>query len=196
MSATQNSSATGKNVLENEYLFSEKKLTNLSNWSEISAKLGKHNLYARPLSLNDYDYGYTKLLSQLTLVGEVTKNDYIGRFEQMKKINESEDHYLIVVIEDSVEKKVIAASTLFLELKFIHQCSIRGRLEDVIVDNSYRGKQVGLILVGIIVDLAREAYNCYKLSLDCTDELIKFYIKNNFKGNLNMLSIRFDERAD
>lgn len=194
MSATQ-SSATGRTP-EDEYLFSEDKLRKLSNWTEISTKLGKNNLRARPLSVHDYDSGYVELLSKLTLVGNVTKDNYIARFDRMKKVNELEDHYIIVVIEDTATKKVIAASTLFLELKFIHECSIRGRLEDVIVDDSYRGKNVGLVLVGIIVALAKESFNCYKLSLDCTDKLIKFYEKNNFKHNLNMLSIRFDERAE
>lgn len=189
-------SATGKPTLEDQYLFSEEKLSNLTAWNEIGAKLAEHKLRARPLGLNDHDNGYCELLSKLTVVGNVSRDEYMARFNQMKKLNELEDHYLVVVIEDTVTERVIASSTLFLELKFIHECATRGRLEDVIVDDAYRGKNVGLLLVRIIVELAREIYNCYKLSLDCTDKLIKFYEKNNFKGNFNMLSIRFDERAE
>lgn len=51
--------------------------------------------------------------------------------------------YYITVIEDTRYDKIIGSSTLVIERKFIHGCSIRGRLEDVVVDDTYRGKQLG-----------------------------------------------------
>lgn len=178
--------------LNSEYLFDCEKLTKLSKWQEISAQLSAKGLLARPLKLSDYDNGYLELLSQLTFVGQISKSNYEQRFNQMKRCNGIEEHYVIVVLEDIKTKKIVAASTLFLELKFIHQCAMRGRLEDVAVLDTYRGQQIGEIIVKIIVELAREAYKCYKLSLDCKDELKKFYSKNKFVYGSNMLCIRFD----
>lgn len=51
--------------------------------------------------------------------------------------------YYITVIEDTRNNKIIGAATLITEFKFIHNCALRGRLEDVVVNNTYRGKQLG-----------------------------------------------------
>lgn len=71
--------------------------------------------------------------------------------------------YLVTVIEDTRINKLIGSATLVLEYKFIHDCGIvslvdsiyvilikflnsyfqRGHLEDVVVNDTYRGKQLG-----------------------------------------------------
>jgi glucosamine-phosphate N-acetyltransferase len=51
--------------------------------------------------------------------------------------------YYVTVIEDLRSNKIIGSATLVLEQKFIHGCAVRGRLEDVVVDDTYRGKQLG-----------------------------------------------------
>lgn len=183
-------SATG---LDSELLFPQERLTSLTKWPELSISLREENLVARPLSINDYDYGYMDLLAGLTQIGTVSKEDYVRRFETMKRSNEICDHYAIVVIVDKETNKVVATSTLFLELKFIRQCATRGRLEDVAVLDSHRGRKIGQLIVQIIVELAREVYNCYKLTLDCSDKLEKFYKRNGFSYGCNMLNIRFHE---
>jgi glucosamine-phosphate N-acetyltransferase len=191
MNTAESNLATGEH--QNNFLFAQDKLLNLSKWPDLSQQLLARNLLARPLRLDDFHSGYLELLSQLTHVGQVTRDEFESRFDQMKQINLVKDHYVIVVIEDKQTQRIVGASTLFLEYKFIHRCAIRGRLEDVAVLESYRGKQIGELVVKIIVELAREAYNCYKLTLDCRDELVKFYSKNNFVYGSNMLSIRFHD---
>lgn len=177
------------------YLFDPDKLTKLKSWNQIKHELGRLSLIARPLCSDDYHNGYLELLSQLTTVGTIDSTDFSRRFDEMRTINDSGslDHYNIVVIEDTVARQIVGASTLFLEYKFIHQCAYRGRLEDVAVSDSYRGKNIGHLVVKIIVDLAHEIYHCYKLTLDCKDELVRFYAKNNFKPQSQMLGIRFDD---
>lgn len=175
------------------YLFEESKLTTLSDWEEINSQLEERKLLARPLRIDDFDKGYMELLQQLTTVGSVSKTDYESTFAKMKALNSNNnDHYVIVVIEDIETEQLIATSTLFLELKFIHECGVRGRLEDVSVDSAYRGKKVGELLVRIIVSLASQQYNCYKITLDCTDELQKFYHKNNFCWTANQMTVKFE----
>lgn len=191
MSGDKSNLATGDH--DDGHLFGEKKLSNLSKWAEISEQLRTKDLLARPLRLDDYNAGYLELLVQLTKVGEVTFDYFKSRFQQMKRINSVQDHYVIVVIEDVKTNRIVATSTLLMEYKFIHQCALRGRLEDVAVLDSYRKNKIGELIVKIIVELAREAYGCYKLTADCHDGLIKFYGKNNFGPGLNMLQIRFSD---
>lgn len=181
--------ATGSGDEIHKYLFPSEALTSLDAWSDIKTQLGELNLEARPLRRDDYNTGYLDLLKQLTVVGEMSQKKFEEQFDLMKRLNEIESHYYIVVLVDKASARIVAASTLFLELKFIHSCARRGRLEEVVVSNSYRGKKVGLLMVKIIVELARD--KCYKLTLDCTNELINFYIKNNFSWQSNTMCIRF-----
>jgi len=51
--------------------------------------------------------------------------------------------YYVLVLEDLNTSEVIGAATLVVEQKFIHTCGTRGRLEDVVVSDKYRGKQLG-----------------------------------------------------
>lgn len=69
--------------------------------------------------------------------------------------------YYVTVIEDTRKGEIIGAASLIIERKFIHNCAVvgereseisgntyfislqRGRLEDVVVNDTYRGKQLG-----------------------------------------------------
>lgn len=62
--------------------------------------------------------------------------------DQFRNMQRSSGYY-VTVIEDTRSEKIIGSSTLITEFKFIHECSLRARLEDVVVNNTYRGKQLG-----------------------------------------------------
>lgn len=176
-----------------DFLYDSKRLTQLTKWPQIELKLKQLHLIARPLRRGDFDLGYLELLKQLTHVGNVSREDFVRQFDKMSMINKVNEHYFVIVLEDTQTNRIIACSTLALELKFIHECSSRCRLEDVAVLDSYRGKGVGQIIVELIVELAREGTGCYKLTLDCNDQLKKFYQLNGFTYGCNMMSIRFQD---
>ena len=125
-------------------------------------------LQLKNLSLDDYSKGYLELLSQLTIVGEMSKE----RFEEIFLKNKNE----IYVVEDLEKNKIIGTASLFIEQKFIHGGGKVGHLEDVVVDVGYRGKNIGGMLVSRVVEKAKEE-GCYKLIGDCKDELVGFYGK-------------------
>ncbi|CAG5134444.1 unnamed protein product [Candidula unifasciata] len=149
---------------------------------------GEH-LHIRPLSIGDYEKGYLDLLKQLTAVGDVSKEDFIGRFSQMKSC---EDTYFIVVIEDLKSGQIIGSATLVKEQKFIHHVSSRGRVEDVIVSDLYRGQQLGKILLDVLVALSQDL-GCYKVSLECKDKNVEFYTQFGFQKTegQNFMQLRF-----
>uniref|UniRef100_T1IRR5 Protein transport protein SEC23 n=1 Tax=Strigamia maritima TaxID=126957 RepID=T1IRR5_STRMM len=118
--------------VEEEFLFDEQLLTTLKQ------RLDDNNLFIRPLKSGDYDRGFIKLLNELTQVGDVSKQQFQERFNQMKAAK----NYYVLVIEDRITERVIGAATLLVELKFIHSCALKGYLEDVVVAQSYRGKQL------------------------------------------------------
>ncbi|XP_014247348.2 probable glucosamine 6-phosphate N-acetyltransferase isoform X2 [Cimex lectularius] len=112
--------------------------------SPIDVLRPAHNLKVRPLEIGDFERDTFRLMK------------------------ERASHY-ITVIEDAQEGSVIASGTLFLEQKFIHSCRVRARIEDVVVSENYRGKQLGKIIVLLLIEMAKHL-NCYKVSLECKDE--------------------------
>lgn len=66
------------------------------------------------------------------------------------------------------------------------------------MNTSYRGKQLGKLLVSTISQLSKRL-QCYKLSLDCRDKLIPFYESLGFKrepGNANSMNMRFEAATE
>ncbi|GMT14433.1 hypothetical protein PFISCL1PPCAC_5730, partial [Pristionchus fissidentatus] len=150
-----------------------------------------NGLRVRPLHLDDYDKGFLAILSQLTSVGEMDRSKWESRFRSMQRTTPST--YFVCVVEDLDSNRVVGAATLVLEWKFIHSAGSRGRVEDVVVDESMRGKKLGVLLNDVLVRLAKQM-GVYKVSLECKDKLIPFYEQFGYKkdaGN-NFLVQRFD----
>ena len=146
-------------------------------------------LRVRSLCLEDYERGFLELLGQLTSVGNISREEWEGRFQAMK---ECQGTYYVVVIEDVNLARVIGAATLVVEKKFIHSCGLVGRLEDVVVSDVYRGLQLGKLVVAVTSLLATNL-GCYKITLNCNDKMIKFYNNLGYKsedGNANYMCIR------
>ena len=78
-------------------------------------------------------------------------------------------------------------------MSFTRHTGVRGRIEDVVVSDEYRGRQLGKLLLETLTILGREIFGCYKMSLECKDSLIKFYGQFGYKkdeGN-NYMQQRF-----
>lgn len=177
-------------------LYDPEILTRL-DWSEVTHMKGDvtsarpgDGLCVRPLCKADYDKGFLQLLGQLTKLGDISREKFNERFDAMRSCP---GHYYVTVIEDTLLGQIVGSATLACELKFIRGCAKRGRLEDVVVNNEYRGKQLGKLIVTTITLLAKEV-GCYKLGLDCKDEMKPFYGSLGYtseKGNDNTMIIRF-----
>merc|ERR1711936_1531910 len=135
-------------------------------------------LMLRSLCLEDYDRGYLALLSQLTSVGDISREEWEARWNQMMDCNST---YYVIVVEDRSMARVVGAATLVRERKFIHSCGSVGRLEDVVVSDNYRGRQLGKLLVTTASLLAVKV-GCYKVTLNCNDKMIKFYASLGYKS--------------
>lgn len=142
----------------------------------VSPQNPGEGLIVRPLALGDFHRGYMELLTQLTKVGDVTQEQFEDRFNQMKACN---DTYYIIVIEDTNTGQVIGSASLIKEQKFIHGATARARVEDVVVSDLYRGKQLGKVLLDVLVALSKKI-GCYKISLECKDPVIQFYSQFGF----------------
>jgi glucosamine-phosphate N-acetyltransferase len=137
----------------------------------------------RKLEESDYHKNYLQLLSQLTQVGNITPVDFskiLGKIQSQ-----------IWVFEDSQANKIVASASILLEQKIIHCGGIVAHLEDVVVDEAYRGNQLGQKLIANIVEKARES-GAYKIIADCKPELLSFYSKNGFEKRGEQIAIYFN----
>ena len=76
------------------------------------------------------------------------------------------------------ENRIVAYGSIVIENKI--RGHIAGHIEDIVVDSSVRGKMVGVKLVKELISIGKSK-SCYRITLFCDEELIKFYERNGFK---------------
>ncbi|XP_026855729.1 glucosamine 6-phosphate N-acetyltransferase isoform X2 [Electrophorus electricus] len=101
-----------------------------------------------------------------------------AKFEHMKKTGD----YYAIVVEDTNLGQIVATATLIIEHKFIHGCAKRGRVEEVVVSDVCRGKQLGKLLVSTLTLLSRKL-QCYKITLECSQKNVEFYKKLGYTAS-------------
>ena len=140
-------------------------------------------LIIRKLRKEDLQNGFLTTLDSLKQASDIEAKKAEEIFE---KINSTPD-YTIAVAE--LEGKIVGATTLLIEQKFIHNGGLVGHIEDVVVDKNHQGQKIGEKIMKFLLDIANEQ-GCYKTILDCTDDVKLFYGKMGFKQVASEL--RFD----
>ena len=125
----------------------------------------------REIKRGDLNEKYFGLLSQLS--GEVKAVNKDGLWTQYN----SNAHHKVFVYEDM--GFVVGTAAILIEHKFLHCGSHVGHIEDVVVDNEYRGKGVGEALIEHCREYATE-WGCYKVILNCAADKGECYEKCGF----------------
>jgi glucosamine-phosphate N-acetyltransferase len=121
---------------------------------------------------------YLLLLSDLTITSYLDTNLF---FSNLKKINEQGQ--IIIAYTGSLEDdtfEIIGSGTILIEPKIIREGKNVAHIEDIVVSKDYRGKGTSHKILDRLKDIAREN-NCYKVILDCSEEVKNVYIKNGFQ---------------
>ena len=88
----------------------------------------------RRLEWGDFDKGFLEALKGLTVVGDITKQEFGVRFDEI--FPRLSDLYKIIVVEDLRKGKIVGAGTLLVELKFLRHLGKCGHIEDIVVDKN------------------------------------------------------------
>jgi glucosamine-phosphate N-acetyltransferase len=141
----------------------------------------------RELRAGDDHIRYCQLMKQLTTMNpdKISASDFSDR---VKKIQSNNQHKIFVVTIDNV---IVASLTLLIEDKIIHDLSSVGHIEDVVVDCEHRGKGIGKNLVEHAKKYAEE-HGCYKVILDCNDDMVSYYGSMGFKVKCKQMAIYFE----
>jgi len=76
--------------------------------------------------------------------------------------------------------EIIATGTVFIETKIIRAGSSVGHIEDIIVHDKYRGKGISTVIIESLKEYS-QSMNCYKIILDCSEEVVSVYKKCGFE---------------
>jgi glucosamine-phosphate N-acetyltransferase len=123
--------------------------------------------------LNLYSDELTDHEKALALFGDLK-----DRFEK--------DYFIRVAMTD--DGQVIGTATLIMDYKFIHNCQPSGRIEHVSTRQGYEGNGISKDLISTLTGIAIKN-GCYKVILNCSDELIPFYQRCGFEKSGNELRL-------
>lgn len=132
----------------------------------------KEELIIRQLEEDDIEKGYLEIFDK-----ERKPVSILEAKEIFKKTNSSPFHKIFIAI---INSEIIGSITLIIEPKFIRNGGLIGHIEDVEIKNNYQRRGVGKKLLKKVLEFA-ENQGCYKTILDCSDDLMPFYLNSGFK---------------
>ena len=127
----------------------------------------------RELQRDDLWNGFLESLDSLRAASNISRELADQIFTDIS----ANKNHIIAVAE--LDGKIVAATTLIIEQKFIHNGGKTGHIEDVVVHKDHQGKKIGREIVQYLLNKAA-SMGCYKTVLDCRDELRPFYEKIGF----------------
>jgi glucosamine-phosphate N-acetyltransferase len=131
---------------------------------------------------------YIKLLSLLTNVQQMSNEDFINKINEISKIGTIIICYTYNLKENKII--IIGTGTIIYEPKIIHGCKYVGHIEDIVIDNIYRSNGIAKNILNKLIDTAKTK-NCYKVILDCSNDVLNFYEKIGFELHGNQMSKYF-----
>jgi glucosamine-phosphate N-acetyltransferase len=136
-------------------------------------------LNTNPNNIETIKEQYLLLLSELTSTSYIETSLFVKNIERISKMGA-----IIVGVKHASSNnfEIIASGTIIIEPKIIRECQNVGHIEDIVVTKHMRSRGISSKILDILKLIAREN-DCYKVILDCNDEVKKFYIKNGFNVN-------------
>jgi glucosamine-phosphate N-acetyltransferase len=125
---------------------------------------------------------YISLLSQLTTVEDMS----VEKFEEsIRKICEMGD--IVVCVES---EQIVGTGTIIYEPKITHGGKYVGHIEDIVVDEPHRGYQIATEIIKKLTESAK-INNCYKVLLNCSELMEKYYERRGFTKKGAEMAIYF-----
>ena len=105
------------------------------------------------------------MLSHLSTVSDPGEDAWVAHFQLLRSVPRT---YYTIVIIDTKTDRIVATGTIYIERKFLRGLGAVGHFEDVVVDRSQRGGQLGLCIANVLVGIS-EGMGCFKTTGNCLD---------------------------
>ncbi|MDA7939954.1 MAG: GNAT family N-acetyltransferase [Nitrosopumilus sp.] len=136
----------------------------------------------RRLRREDLQNGFLESLDALRPASGIDP----GRAEEIFERIDSDPMYVVAVAEEG--GRVIGATTLVIEQKFIHEGGLVGHIEDVAVSRGAQGRGAGTAILRYLLEEAGRR-GCYKTILDCAEDVMPFHARLGFKPGVNQMRL-------
>ena len=131
---------------------------------------------------------HLNLLSELSIVTELDTNLYLEHVKKISSMGTIFVSYIDTPLSENFD--IIASGTIIIEPKLIRGGKSVGHIEDIVVKSTHRGKQISSDILNLLKNIAREN-NCYKVILDCNEEVKKVYNRSGFEEKGIQMGIYF-----
>jgi len=135
-------------------------------------------LNVNPNCIETIKENYLLLLSELTSTNYLENNIFLNNVERINKMGS----IIVGVVKDIRNDtfEIIASGTIIIEPKIMRDGKNVGHIEDIVVAKHMRGKGIASKIIVILKQIAKEN-DCYKVILDCNEQVKNIYIKNDFE---------------
>lgn len=140
-----------------------------TNFEENLLNLIDDIYYIRELNIEDYE-------NYLELMYQFTNYEYKTNLEKFKRKLNNDNLKVFILIN---QNKIIGSGSIF-KLEKLHNNSV-GLIEDVIIDENFRGKSYGKKIIQHLKDYGIKNWGCYKVILNCIESNNVFYEKCGFE---------------
>lgn len=119
--------------------------------------------------------GFWETLGNLVPSQKISYGQAVRAYRRAKK----QDSYTYVAI-NSTDGQIVGTIKLLVEQKFIRSLALAGHIEDVATRKGFEGQGIARQLIEMALKKAK-ALGCYKVILDCRQELVGFYKRFGFE---------------
>ena len=126
---------------------------------------------------------YFLIYAQLTSAPVIPQEQFINILKNLP-----ENHTIFVC---TMHEKVVGMFTVLIEQKLTNGGKCIAHVEDVVVDNQHRGIGIGKSMVKFAIDYSKKK-NCYKIILNCREDLREFYQHQGFLKHSEGMAIYFN----
>ncbi|MCD4760725.1 GNAT family N-acetyltransferase [bacterium] len=138
------------------------------------------NFIIRELEEADFidSFGFIDTMANMSDISDL---DLDGLKIIWQKAKQQDAHFFIAVSQEQDSKdQIVATVKLLVEPKFFHGGKAAGHIEDVVTGQGFEGQGFAKALLVEVLKKAKER-GCYKVILDCKQELVGFYSKVGFE---------------
>lgn len=120
--------------------------------------------------LQSHSNGFFATLRNLTQAEDISLEK---SQEILKQMNAQWTHIFVAIHEDG---NIVGSTSIMIEQKFIRSWALAAHVEDVVTREWYQWQGIASALMNHVVQIAKEK-KCYKIILDCDENLIWYYEK-------------------
>lgn len=128
---------------------------------------------------------YLSLMNELTVCPDISNELFYQRIKQINSMGKIIIGYTCSNIEtnkdfDIKDFEIIGSGTIIIEPKIFREGMSVGHIEDIVVKSTWRGKKVSQNILNKLKNYAKIS-NCYKVILDCNEQVSQVYKANGFE---------------